>query len=64
MRSPILVALGVILALAGGLWALQGFGVVSGSPMTGTVTWSIIGPIVFIAGVLLAVRGWRGGLRR
>jgi hypothetical protein len=61
MRSPILVALGVIIALAGLLWSLQGFGVVSGSSMSNTVTWSIIGPLVFIAGVLLTLRGVRGG---
>ncbi|WP_405493043.1 hypothetical protein [Nocardia sp. NBC_00511] len=59
MRSPILVAIGVIIGLAGLLWSLQGFGVVSGSPMSNTVTWSIIGPIVFIAGILVAVRGYR-----
>ncbi|MCU1646784.1 MAG: rane protein [Nocardia sp.] len=59
MRSPIFVALGVIIGLAGLLWSLQGFGVVSGSPMSNTVTWSIIGPVVFIAGVLIAVRGYR-----
>lgn len=60
MRSPILVALGVILTLAGLLWSLQGFGLISGSPMSDTVTWSIIGPIVFIGGILIALRGWRG----
>lgn len=59
MRSPILVAIGVIIGLAGLLWSLQGFGVVSGSPMSNTVTWSIIGPIVFVAGILVAVRGYR-----
>ncbi|WP_405164124.1 hypothetical protein OG203_03110 [Nocardia sp. NBC_01499] len=64
MRSPILVALGVIIGLAGLLWSLQGFGVVSGSPMSNTATWSIIGPIVLIAGVLLAVWGWRGRASR
>ncbi|MFI6041485.1 hypothetical protein ACIA8C_07610 [Nocardia sp. NPDC051321] len=64
MRSPILVALGVIIGLAGLLWSLQGFGVVSGSPMSDTVTWSIIGPIVLIAGVLLAVWGYRGRASR
>ncbi|MEU7143699.1 hypothetical protein ABZ942_29950 [Nocardia sp. NPDC046473] len=64
MRSPIFVALGVIIGLAGLLWSLQGFGVVSGSPMSNTVTWSIIGPIVLIGGVLLAVWGWRGRASR
>ena len=44
MRSAIVV-LGVIVALAGLLFAMQGFGEVSGSPITNTTTWSILGPI-------------------
>jgi hypothetical protein len=50
----------VIVALFGCLWALQGFGVLGGSPMSNTTTWSIIGPIVAVIGVALAV----GALRR
>ena len=51
--------LGVIVALFGVLWALQGFGVVGGSPMSNTTTWSIIGPIVALIGIALAVAGFR-----
>jgi hypothetical protein len=50
----------VIVALFGLLWALQGFGVVGGSPMSNTITWSIIGPIVALIGIALVV----GSLRR
>lgn len=56
----VIAVLGVIVALFGILWALQGFGVVGGSPMSNTTTWSIIGPIVAVIGVALAV----GSLRR
>lgn len=59
MRIAIRV-LGVIVALFGLLWALQGFGVVGGSPMSNTTTWSIIGPIVAVIGIALAI----GALRR
>lgn len=59
MRIAIAI-LGVVVALFGCLWALQGFGVVGGSPMSNTTTWSIIGPIVAVIGVALAV----GALRR
>jgi hypothetical protein len=59
MRIAIAI-LGVIVALFGLLWALQGFGVVGGSPMSNTITWSIIGPIVAVIGTALAV----GALRR
>ena len=46
---------GVVVTLFGVLWALQGFGVVGGSPMSNTTTWSIIGPIIFTAGSKAAV---------
>jgi hypothetical protein len=58
MRIAI-VGLGVVVALFGLLWALQGFGVVGGSPMSNTTTWSIIGPIVVVVGVAIAVTGAR-----
>ena len=53
MRIVMLV-LGVVVACFGVLWALQGFGVVGGSPMSNTTTWSIIGPIVALIGVAIA----------
>ncbi|KUH69176.1 hypothetical protein AU184_06645 [Mycolicibacterium novocastrense] len=52
--------LGMIVALFGLLFTLQGFGVVGGSPMSNTTTWSILGPIIALIGIALAV----GGLRR
>ena len=50
-----LVIVGVVVALFGLLWALQGFGVVGGSPMSNTTTWSIIGPIVALIGIAIAI---------
>jgi hypothetical protein len=52
--------IGVVVALFGVVWALQGFGVLGGSPMSNTTTWSIIGPIVALIGIALAI----GALRR
>ncbi|KAA0023652.1 hypothetical protein [Antrihabitans cavernicola] len=63
MKNPILVVVGVIVALAGLLFFLQGIGVVSGSGMSNTTTWSILGPIIAIVGVLVALRG-SGRIRR
>lgn len=60
----VIVAVGVLVALAGLLFALQGFGAVAGSPMTGTTTWSVLGPIIAMVGVVVAVAGWRSGRRR
>ena len=55
-----IVVLGVIVALAGSLFTLQGFGAVSGSPMSNTTTWSVLGPIIALAGIAIAIVGWRG----
>jgi predicted RND superfamily exporter protein len=52
-------AFGLILALFGLIWALQGFGVLGGSPMSNTTTWSVIGPITVVIGSAIAVVSWR-----
>jgi hypothetical protein len=61
MRRSFVVTLvfGVIVALFGLIWALQGFGVLGGSPMSNTTTWSIIGPITALIGIVVAVFSWR-----
>ena len=53
------MAFGVLVALLGLIWALQGFGVLLGSPMSNTTTWSIIGPITVLVGIVIAVLSWR-----
>jgi hypothetical protein len=50
---------GLILTVFGVIWALQGFGVLGGSPMTNTTTWSITGPITALIGIVVAVVSWR-----
>ncbi|MCV7196346.1 hypothetical protein [Mycobacterium angelicum] len=52
-------AFGLLVALFGLIWALQGFGVLGGSPMSNTTTWSIIGPITVLIGIGIAVISWR-----
>jgi hypothetical protein len=52
-------ALGLIVALFGLIWALQGFGVLGGSQMSNTTTWSIAGPITTLIGIVVAVVSWR-----
>lgn len=59
-----MVIVGVVVALFGLLFALQGFGAVQGSPMSSTTTWSVLGPLIAIVGVIIAVAGLRGGKRR
>ncbi|MCV7411459.1 hypothetical protein AWC05_08970 [Mycobacterium florentinum] len=52
-------AVGLLVAVFGLIWALQGFGVLGGSPMSNTTTWSIIGPITVVIGIAVAVFSWR-----
>lgn len=59
MRA-IVVILGILVACFGVLFALQGFGVVLGSPMSNTTTWSILGPIIALIGIAIAFAGSRG----
>jgi len=56
----VLVVVGVVVALFGLLFTLQGIGVVGGSPMSNTTTWSVLGPLIALAGIAVAVFGWRG----
>lgn len=51
------VVLGVVLVLVGGVWALQGAGVLPGSFMTGSRLWLVIGIAAVVAGGWLL---WRG----
>ena len=51
--------LGLIAIFAGGVWILQGSGVLPGSFMTGQPMWLIIGIIVAIVGLALAYNGIR-----
>ena len=63
MRKPALVAVGVVVALAGLLFTLQGVGVIGGSAMSSTTFWSVAGPIIIVVGVALAYVGVRGRAR-
>lgn len=47
---------GVLLVLLGGLWTLQGVGVLGGSFMTGSRLWLVIGLVVLVAGAALLLR--------
>ncbi len=60
MRRLVLVIVGVLAALAGVIWTLQGLGYISGSFMTGATLWAVIGPVVALAGLALIVAGLRG----
>lgn len=54
MGRVVVFSVGVVVALFGLLFALQGFGVVGGSPMSNTTMWSVLGPIIALIGVAIA----------
>jgi hypothetical protein len=60
MRKPALVVAGVVVALAGLLFTLQGVGVIKGSAMSSTTFWAVAGPIIIVVGLVLAGVGARG----
>ena len=51
--------LGVVIALFGVLFTLQGVGKVQGSFMSNTTTWTVLGPIIALIGLGLAIAGQR-----
>jgi hypothetical protein len=58
-RSFVTVA-GVVLALLGLLWFLQGVGVVGGSFMSGEPVWAVIGIVLLAVAARLLVEALRG----
>ena len=53
--------LGVLVVLAGAVFAGQGLGYIPGSVMTGDIKWFWIGSVMVVVGLVLA---WFGFLRR
>jgi hypothetical protein len=54
-----LVGVGVVIALAGVIFTLQGVGAIGGSAMSGVTFWAVAGPVVAVAGLAVAVFGLR-----
>ncbi len=54
-----LVIVGGLLILVGGVWMLQGAGVIGGSFMSGSSLWFVIGLICVLIGIAIAVHGAR-----
>jgi hypothetical protein len=62
MLSRLLIIVGALATIIGVIFALQGFGVIGGSMMSGSSVWATVGPIIALAGVLAIGTGLR--LRR
>jgi len=59
MRRVVLVGTGFLLTLAGVVFTLQGVGILGGSVMSGVTFWAVAGPVIVLAGVVLAAIGLR-----
>ena len=51
----ILTIVGVVMVILGGIWFLQGIGVLPGSFMTGQIRWAVYGAVLAIGGVALII---------
>lgn len=54
-----LIGIGAVMILLGGVWMLQGVGILPGSFMTGQSFWAAVGLLVLIAGAVLCYVGAR-----
>jgi hypothetical protein len=63
MRKPGWVIAGVVVALVGLLFTLQGAGVIKGSSMSGSGFWAVAGPVIIVVGLAVAGVGIRGRTR-
>jgi hypothetical protein len=59
MRSRLFIAAGIVVIIVGAVFALQGFGVIEGSAMSNSHTYEVVGPLVALAGLVLAALGLR-----
>ena len=60
VRRTWVTVIGVVLALLGLLWFLQGIGVVGGSFMSGEPVWAVIGLVMLVLAGRLLVEALRG----
>lgn len=59
MKGWWVVVLAVALVAVGVVWTLQGLGYLTGSPMTGTRLWAVVGPVVVVVGLAVGALGVR-----
>ena len=60
----VLLVVGGLITLTGGVWLLQGIGILPGSFMTGQPFWAVMGAIFVAVGGLLVFGGIRSNRRR
>jgi len=60
----VLLIVGGLIILIGGVWLLQGIGVLPGSFMTGQPFWAVLGALFLVVGGILVLAGFRLNGRR
>ena len=60
----VLLIVGGLMIFMGGVWLLQGVGILPGSFMTGQTFWAIMGAVILAIGGSLVLAGFRLNRRR
>ena len=60
----VLLVVGGLISLMGGVWLLQGIGVLPGSFMTGQAFWAVMGAILLAVGGVMILSALRMNRRR
>ncbi|HMG64605.1 MAG TPA: hypothetical protein VK599_16810 [Streptosporangiaceae bacterium] len=61
MKKGLLIVVGVLVALAGVVFTLQGLNVMGNSAMSGQTIWAVLGPVIAIVGLIVVTLGARRG---
>jgi hypothetical protein len=54
MKKALLTGAGVLITVAGVIFTLQGLDLLGGSVMTGVTFWAVVGPLIAVAGIVMA----------
>jgi hypothetical protein len=60
----VLLIVGALMIVMGGVWLLQGIGILPGSFMTGQMFWAVMGAVLLAVGGLFVLAGFRLNRRR
>jgi hypothetical protein len=59
MKRGLLIGVGILIALAGIVFMLQGLGAIGGSTMSGVTFWAVAGPVIALVGLAMVGIGLR-----
>jgi hypothetical protein len=57
MKKALLIGVGALITIAGVIFTLQGLDLLGGSVMTGVTFWAVVGPLIAVAGLVMAGLG-------